>query len=1040
MIAALIRWSVHNRYLVILATILVAAWGVVSVLRTPLDAIPDLSDTQVIIRTPFPGQAPRIVEDQVTYPLATTMMSVPGAKTVRGYSMFGDSYVYVLFEDGTDLYWARSRVLEYLNQVQGRLPASAKPALGPDATGVGWIYQYALVDRSGRHDLGQLRALQDWFLKYELKSVPDVAEVASVGGMVRQYQIVLFPERLRAYGISHNRVIDAVQRANRETGGSILELGEAEYMVRSGGYLKSLEDFAAVPLGVSDGGTPILLRDVARIQMGPEMRRGVSELDGEGEAVGGIIIMRHGRNALETIAAVKRKLASLKPALPPGVEIVETYDRSGLIVRAVRHLAEKLAEEFVVVALVCLAFLLHLRSSLVAIVTLPLGVLAAFIVMRFQGVNANIMSLGGIAIAIGAMVDAAIVMIENAHKRLEAWRHANPEGEGEPSGAARWRLIEEAAAEVGPALFFSLLIITLSFIPVFALEAQEGRLFSPLAFTKTYAMAASAILSVTLVPVLMGYLIRGRIPDERRNPLNRLLITAYRPLLAAVLRAPRTTLVVAALVAASTLWPIARTGTEFIPPLDEGDLLYMPTALPGLSPGKAAQLLQQTDKLIATVPEVERVFGKIGRADTATDPAPLEMVETIVRLKPRAEWRPGMTPDKLVEELDRLVQFPGLANLWIPPIRNRIDMLATGIKSPLGIKVSGDDLGAIEGAAASIERAVKTVPGVTSALAERVRGGRYIEIGIDRAAAARYGLNIADVQSVVSAAIGGENIGETIEGRQRFPINVRYAREVRDSVDKIRNLPIVTERGAQIPLAAVASVAIADGPPMLRSENARLNGWIYVDIRGRDLGSVVADAQRAVAREVKLPPGVSVAWSGQFEFLERARARLTLVVPFVLLIILVLLYMTFQRMDEALLIMVSLPFALVGGFWTLYALGHNLSVASAVGMIALAGVAAEFGVVMLLYLKQAIERREAAPAHGGLLEALDEGAVQRVRPKAMTVAVILAGLAPIMWSEGTGAEVMQRIAAPMIGGMITAPLLSMFVIPAAYYLMRRGKA
>ncbi|MDH3321159.1 MAG: CusA/CzcA family heavy metal efflux RND transporter, partial [Betaproteobacteria bacterium] len=895
MIAALIRWSVHNRYLVILATILVAAWGVVSVLRTPLDAIPDLSDTQVIIRTPFPGQAPRIVEDQVTYPLATTMMSVPGAKTVRGYSMFGDSYVYVLFEDGTDLYWARSRVLEYLNQVQGRLPASAKPALGPDATGVGWIYQYALVDRSGRHDLGQLRALQDWFLKYELKSVPDVAEVASVGGMVRQYQIVLFPERLRAYGISHNRVIDAVQRANRETGGSILELGEAEYMVRSGGYLKSLEDFAAVPLGVSDGGTPILLRDVARVQMGPEMRRGVSELDGQGEAVGGVIIMRHGRNALETIAAVKRKLASLKPALPQGVEIVETYDRSGLIVRAVRHLAEKLAEEFVVVALVCLAFLLHLRSSLVAIVTLPLGVLAAFIVMRYQGVNANIMSLGGIAIAIGAMVDAAIVMIENAHKRLEAWRHANPEGEGEPSGAARWRLIEEAAAEVGPALFFSLLIITLSFIPVFALEAQEGRLFSPLAFTKTYAMAASAILSVTLVPVLMGYLIRGRIPDERRNPLNRLLITAYRPLLAAVLRAPRTTLVVAALVAASTLWPIARTGTEFIPPLDEGDLLYMPTALPGLSPGKAAQLLQQTDKLIATVPEVERVFGKIGRADTATDPAPLEMVETIVRLKPRAEWRPGMTPDKLVEELDRLVQFPGLANLWIPPIRNRIDMLATGIKSPLGIKVSGDDLGAIEGAAASIERAVKTVPGVTSALAERVRGGRYIEIGIDRAAAARYGLNIADVQSVVSAAIGGENIGETIEGRQRFPINVRYAREVRDSVDKIRNLPIVTERGAQIPLAAVASVAIADGPPMLRSENARLNGWIYVDIRGRDLGSVVADAQRAVAREVKLPPGVSVAWSGQFEFLERARARLTLVVPFVLLIILVLLYMTFQR-------------------------------------------------------------------------------------------------------------------------------------------------
>ena len=1038
MIAALIRWSVHNRYLVLMATVLVAAWGVVSVMRTPLDAIPDLSDTQVIIRTPFPGQAPRIVEDQVTYPLATTMMSVPGAKTVRGYSMFGDSFVYVLFDDATDLYWARSRVLEYLNQVQARLPAGARPALGPDATGVGWIYQYALADRTGRHDLGQLRALQDWFLKYELKSVPNVAEVASVGGMVRQYQIVLFPERLRAYGISHNRVIQAVQAANRETGGSILELGEAEYMVRAGGYLKTLEDFGAVPLATSDSGTPVMLRDVARIQVGPEMRRGVSELDGEGEAVGGIIVMRHGKNALQTIAAVKAKLASLKASLPPGVEIVETYDRSGLIERAVRHLAEKLAEEFAVVALVCFVFLLHLRSALVAIVTLPLGVLAAFIVMRHQGVNANIMSLGGIAIAIGAMVDAAIVMIENAHKRLEAWRHANPGAH--LAGAAHWRLIADAAAEVGPALFFSLLIITLSFVPVFALEAQEGRLFSPLAYTKTYAMAAAAILSVTLVPVLMGYLIRGRIPDERSNPLNRLLIAAYRPLLAAVLRAPKLTLAIAALVAASALWPIARTGTEFIPPLDEGDLLYMPTTLPGLSPGKAAQLLQQTDKLIATVPEVQSVFGKIGRAETATDPAPLEMIETTVRLKPRSAWRPGMTPEKLVEELDRLVQLPGLANLWIPPIRNRIDMLATGIKSPLGIKVSGDDLDSIQRAATGIERAVRKVPGVSSALAERVQGGRYIEITIDRNAAARYGLSVADVQSVVSAAIGGENIGETIEGRQRFPINVRYAREVRDSVDKIRVLPIVTERGAHIPLSAVASLRIADGPPMLKSENARLNGWIYVDIRGRDLGSVVADAQRAVASEVRLPPGVSVAWSGQFEFLERAKARLALVVPFVLLIILLLLYMTFRRADEALLIMLSLPFALVGGFWTLYGLGHNLSVASAVGMIALAGVAAEFGVVMLLYLTQAVEKRAAPLANGGLLEALDEGAVQRVRPKAMTVAVILAGLAPIMWSEGTGAEVMQRIAAPMIGGMITAPLLSMFVIPAAYYLMRRPKA
>ena len=1039
MIAALIRWSVHNRFLVLVATLLVAAWGVVSLLRTPLDAIPDLSDTQVIIRTPFPGQSPRIVEDQVTYPLATTMMSVPGAKTVRGYSMFGDSFVYVLFDDATDLYWARSRVLEYLNQVQARLPAGAVPALGPDATGVGWIYQYALVDRTGRHDLGQLRAIQDWFLKYELKSVPDVAEVASVGGMVRQYQVILFPDRLRAYGIPHNRVIEALRQANRETGGSILELGEAEYMVRAGGYLKTLEDFGAVPLMTSDSGTPVMLRDVARIQVGPEMRRGISELDGEGEVVGGVIVMRHGKNALETIAAVKRKLASLKRSLPPGVEVVETYDRSGLIERSVRHLAEKLAEEFLVVALVCALFLLHLRSAFVAIITLPLGVLAAFIVMRHQGVNANIMSLGGIAIAIGAMVDAAIVMIENAHKRIEAWNHAHPGGRIE--GEDRWALIAEAAAEVGPALFFSLLIITLSFVPVFALEAQEGRLFSPLAFTKTYAMAAAAILSVTLVPVLMGYLIRGRIPDERRNPLNRLLIALYRPLLAAVLRAPKATLVAAALVAASMLWPLSRTGTEFIPPLDEGDLLYMPTTLPGLSPGKAAQLLQQTDRLIRTVPEVLTVFGKIGRAETATDPAPLEMIETTVRLKPRSEWRAGMTPEKLVEELDQLVRLPGLANLWIPPIRNRIDMLATGIKSPLGIKVAGDDLASIERAATAVERVVKNVPGVSSALAERVQGGRYVDIDIDREAAARYGLSIADVQSVVATAIGGEKVGETIEGRQRFPINVRYPREIRDSVEKIRALPIVTGRGAQIPLSAVATARITDGPPMLKSENARLNGWIYVDIRGRDLGSVVADAQRAVAAEVKLPPGVSLSWSGQFEFLERAKKRLGLVIPFVLLIILVLLYLTFRRLDEALLIMLSLPFALVGGLWTLYLLGHNLSVASAVGLIALAGVAAEFGVVMLLYLRQAIEKL-AVPAPlpvAPLLAAMDEGAVQRVRPKAMTVAVILAGLAPIMWSEGTGAEVMQRIAAPMIGGMITAPLLSMFVIPAAYYLMRRKR-
>jgi copper/silver efflux system protein len=1025
-IAALIRWSVANRFLVLFATVLIAAWGVVSVLRTPLDAIPDLSDTQVIIRTPFAGQAPRIVEDQVTYPLATTMMSVPGAKTVRGYSLFGDSFVYVLFEDGTDLYWARSRVLEYLNQVQSRLPAGARPALGPDATGVGWVYQYALVDRSGKQDLGQLRALQDWFLKYELKAVPDVAEVASIGGMVRQYQIVLSPERLRAFGIPHARVIEAVQNANRETGGSVVELGEAEYMVRSSGYLKTLDDFAAIPLMTTDAGTPVMLKDVARIQMGPEMRRGIAELNGEGEVVGAVVIMRHGRNALQTINAVKAKMQTLKASLPAGVEIIETYDRSSLIQRSIRHLGEKLLEEFIVVALVCLAFLFHLRSAFVAIVTLPLGVLAAFIVMHQQGINANILSLGGIAIAIGAMVDASIVMVENAHKKLEGVQVSESE---------RWKLIADAAVEVGPALFFSLLIITLSFAPVFALQAQEGRLFSPLAYTKTYAMAAAAGLSVTLVPVLMGYLIRGRIPEERRNPLNRLLIAAYRPILAAVLRAPGLTLVISLAVALSAVIPIHRLGTEFLPPLDEGDLLYMPSALPGISPGKAAQVLQQTDKLIAAFPEVRSVFGKIGRADTATDPAPLEMVETTIQLKPRSEWRSGMTPEKLVEELDRTVRLPGLSNLWVPPIRNRIDMLATGIKSPVGIKIAGNDLAEIEQIAQSVERVVRDVPGVSSVLAERVQGGRYIDIKVDRAAAARYGMNVSDVQSVVSSAIGGENIGETIEGRQRFPINLRYPREMRDSVENLRGLPVVTQRGAQIPLSAVASVAITDGPPMIRSENARLAGWVYVDIRGRDLGSVVADAQRAVATSVKLPAGASIGWSGQFEYLERATERLRLVVPFVLLVIFMLLYLTFRRMDEALLIMASLPLAVVGGFWYVYLLGHQLSVASAVGFIALAGLAAEFGVVMLVYLKQAIARH----APDRLVEAIDDGAVRRVRPKAMTVAVILAGLAPIMWSDGAGSEVMQRIAAPMIGGMITAPLLSLFVIPAAYYLIMRRR-
>ena len=1039
MIAALIRASIANRFLVLLGTAMLSVWGVWSVLNTPLDALPDLSDVQVIIRTTLPGQAPQIVENQVTYPLTTTMLSVPGAKTVRGYSYFGDSFVYILFDDGIDPYWARSRVLEYLNQVQSRLPAAAKTSLGPDATGVGWVFQYALIDRSGRMDVSQLRALQDWFLKYELKTVANVAEVASVGGFVRQYQIVLDPDKLRAYGIAHTRVIAAVQRANQEAGGAVLELGEAEVVVRASGYLKTLDDFRKIPLSASDAGVSVRLGDVARVQVGPEMRRGIGELNGEGEAPGGVIVMRSGKNALETIAAVKAKLEALKPGLPPGVEVVTVYDRSSLIVRAVDNLRDKLIEEAVVVALVCVLFLFHLRSALVAIVSLPLGILAAFIVMRYQGVNANIMSLGGIAIAIGAMVDAAVVMIENAHKHIEAWHHANPDQKLQ--GDAQWKVIADAAAEVGPALFFSLLIITLSFIPVFTLEAQEGRLFAPLAYTKTYAMAAAAGLSVTLIPVLMGLLIRGKIPAETRNPLNRFLIAVYRPLLDAVLRWPKLTLVGAALIATATLIPISQLGGEFMPPLDEGDLLFMPTALPGLSAGKAGDLLQQTDRLIRTLPEVLTVYGKAGRVESATDPAPLEMFETTIQFKPKAEWRAGMTADKLIAELDRIVQVPGLSNVWVPPIRNRIDMLATGIKSPVGVKVAGANLAEIDRVAGEIERAVKNVPGVSSALAERLTGGRYIDVTIDRDAAARFGMNIADVQSVISSAVGGENIGETVEGLQRFPINLRYPRELRDSVEKLRQLPVLTERGAQIRLGDVARLTLTDGPPMLKSENARLSGWVYVDIRGRDLKSAVVDMQRAVAQAVKVPPGYSVSWSGQFEYLERATARLKIVVPATLVIIFTLLYLSFRRVDEALLIMAMLPFAGVGGFWLLWALGHNISVASGVGFIALSGVAAEFGVIMLLYLRQAWDARIAVgqTSNDDLLAAIRDGAVLRVRPKAMTVAVILAGLIPIMWSHGTGSEVMQRIAAPMLGGMITAPLLSMFVVPVVYLLMRRKR-
>jgi Cu(I)/Ag(I) efflux system membrane protein CusA/SilA len=1037
MIARLIHWSISNRFLVLIATVLLAAWGVVSLVRTPLDALPDLSDTQVIIRTTWPGQAPQLVENQVTYPLTTTMLSVPGARVVRGYSFFGDSYVYVLFKDGTDLYWARSRVLEYLNQVQSRLPPGATSALGPDATGVGWIYQYALIDKSGKQDLAQLRDLQDWFLKFELKTVPGVAEVATIGGMVRQYQVQLDPDKLAAYRIPHGKVIEAIRRANQEAGGSVLEMGEAEFMVRASGYLQTLDDFRAIPLMTTDAGVSVLLGDVAQVQIGPEMRRGIGELDGEGEAVGGVIVMRSGENALSTIEAVKEKLAVLKKSLPQGVEIVPTYDRSSLIGRAIENLSHKLVEEFIVVAVVCALFLFHLRSALVAIVSLPLGILAAFIVMHGQGVNANIMSLGGIAIAIGAMVDAAVVMIENAHKHLEEWNHDHP-GQ-QLQGDARWRVIGDAAAEVGPALFFSLLIITLSFVPIFTLEAQEGKLFSPLAFTKTYAMAASAGLAVTLIPVLMGYLIRGRIPEEQKNPLNRWLIALYRPLLDAVLRFPKATIAVAVVFLAASLWPLQHLGSEFMPPLDEGDLLYMPTAFPGLSAGKAAELLQQTDRLIKAVPEVASVYGKAGRAVTATDPAPLVMFETTIQFKPRSEWRPGMTPERIVEELDKTVRVPGLTNIWIPPIRNRLDMLATGIKSPVGVKVLGSDLAVINRLTGEIEQTVKQVPGVTSAFAERLTGGRYVNVDIQRERAARYGLNIADVQSVVASAVGGMNIGETIEGLQRYPINVRYPREVRDSLDRLRALPIVTPRGQQLVLSDVADIRIDDGPPMLRSENARLAGFVYVDLRGRDLGTAVREMQQVVTEQVKLPPGYSVAWSGQFEFLERATAKLKLVVPFTLLIILVLLYLTFKHFGEALLLMATLPFALVGGVWLLYGLGYNLSVAGVVGFIALAGVAAEFGVIMLLYLKQAwmarIDQNQTSEAD--LLDAIREGAALRVRPKAMTVAVILAGLLPIMWGGGTGSEVMQRIAAPMVGGMITAPLLSMFVIPAAYYLMRR---
>ena len=1035
MIEAIIRWSVNNRFMVVLMSLILAVSGTYVMMNTPVDAIPDLSDVQVIIKTPFPGQAPQVVEDQVTYPLTTAMLSVPGATTVRGYSFFGDSYVYVIFEDGTDLYWARSRVLEYLNQVSGQLPSTAKPALGPDATGVGWIYEYALQDKTGQHDLAQLRSIQDWFLKYELQTVHGVAEVATIGGMVRQYQVVVNPDALRAYGLPLSKIRSAIQRGNREVGGSVIEMGEAEYMIRATGYLKSMEDLAEIPLGMNAQGTPIRLADVAEIRLGPQMRRGIAELNGEGEVVGGVIVMRFGENARTTIAGVKQRLAELQKSLPEGVEIVETYDRSSLISRAVENLQFKLVEEFVVVALVCLLFLFHLRSSLVVILSLPLGILAAFLVMSAQGLNANIMSLGGIAIAIGAMVDAAIVMIETVHKKMEDESY-------DPK--MHWSTVTEAAVEVGPPLFFSLLIITLSFLPVFTLQAQEGRLFAPLAFTKTYAMAAAAGLSITLVPVLMGYFIRGKIIPEHRNPLNRLLIWLYRPLIRLITNHPWPVVLATVLLVVVGFWPANKLGSEFMPDLNEGDLMYMPTTFPGISIGKAQELLQQTDKLIRTVPEVKTVFGKIGRADTATDPAPLTMIETVIQLKPEEEWREGIDIEDIKAELNQRVQLPGLTNAWVWPIKTRIDMLATGIKTPVGIKVAGPDLTVIQQIGKDIEAVLKDVPGTASAFSERVAGGRYVTVDIQRDKASRYGLNIDDVQDIVRTAIGGMNITETVEGLERYPVNLRYPRGVRDSVEKLKELAVVTPAGHQIPLSAVADIRVEDGPPMIKSENARLNGWIFVDIEGVDLGTYVKEAKSVVSNNVDLPAGYSLNWSGQYEYMERAKERLTIVVPITLVTIILLLFLNFRNMAEVLIIMGTLPTALIGGVWLLYLLDYHMSVAVGVGFIALAGVAVEIGVVMLVYLKQALAseklkaRKEQRPLSvNDLASAVTNGALMRVRPIMMTVAAIIAGLLPIMLGSGTGSEVMRRIAAPMVGGMISATLLTLALIPAIFLLWQR---
>ena len=1047
MITNVINWSIANRMLVLLLTAILLIFGAYSLRTTPVDAIPDLSDVQVIVKTSYPGQAPQVVEDQVTYPLTTAMLSVPGAVTVRGYSFFGDSYVYVIFEDKTDLYWARSRVLEYLSQVSADLPATAKPQLGPDATGVGWVYLYALADRTGQHDLSQLRSIQDWFLKYELQTVKGVSEVSSLGGMVKQYQIQIDPEKLRAFGIPLSHVQTAINRGNQESGASVIEMAEAEYMVLVDGYLSSIDDIKTVPLGLNENGTPILLKDIADINLGPQMRRWLAELNGEGKVVGGIVVMRYGENAAEVIRDVKAKIEELKAGLPEGVEIITVYDRSALITRAVNNLWEKLFEEFVVVALIFIAFLFHFRSSLVAIISLPVGVLAAFTVMNLQGINANIMSLGGIAIAIGAMIDGATVMIENMHKKLElAGESASPKGLSTSAGltdANRWRLVAEAAGEVGPALFFSLLIITLSFLPVFALEAQEGKMFAPLAFTKTYAMAASALLSITLVPVLMGYLIRGKIMPEQANPLNRSIARLYRPAIKGVLAKPKLTMGAAVLITLGSVWPAGQIGSEFIPPLDEGDLMYMPTTFPGISIGKARELLQQTDKLLKTVPEVDTVFGKMGRAETATDPAPLTMIETFIQLKPRSEWREGITTQDLIDEMNSLVTLPGLTNAFVMPIKTRIDMLATGIKTPVGIKIAGPDLTVIQRLGQEIERSLSGLPGTASVYSERVAGGRYIKVDILRDRAARYGLNVADIQQIVTTAIGGINISETVEGLERYPIQLRYPQAYRDSLESVKVLPLLTPDGQRIALADVANVFIEDGPPSIRSENARLNGWTLIDIENVDIGTYVRNAKQVIAESLELPPGYSLSWSGQFEYMERAKERLTLVIPFTLAIITLLLFANFRHFAEVFLILGTLPLGLVGGFWLMYFAGYNFSVAVSVGFIALAGVAVEIGVIMMVYLNKSYHGMLAkcasdsvAPTRQLLLDSVVDGAVLRVRPVMMTAVATIAGLIPIVIGVGTGSEVMSRIALPMVGGMLSAVVLTLLVLPCAYYLWR----